>query len=334
MSLRITFAAFALIAVAALSVALFSASAADRANVLAGKRLFYSAWGETSYACIYCHADFDERRSSEPYRRPAHPLVGVASRPTYFAGAYEGPGGIGLARAVNTCVVAWLRAKPLPASSDELSALLTYLDSISADADAAMINPVPIEKGGAFADAPVGNPRRGENLFHAACTLCHHEGGVAMPYDFTIPRSNRALWNRIRGHRLKEAAGVESPPMKMPFFSVSRLSDQEVADIVSYLEWQFALAVPRHPELPLREKPKPRREPIIVEPESPAASEEAPPPEIESEPESKPDADSPPDEQPAPPPEDTDSGATSESQFDPGSAAFPGGNPSSAAHND
>gem|GEM_PF-1826137 len=316
---RILLAAFALAAVTAVAALLCAATEAPRTDVLAGKRLCYSAWGETGYACIYCHADFDERRSSDPYHRPAHPLVGVTARPGYFAGAYRGPGGMGLARAVNTCVVAWLGAEPLASGSDELAELLAYLDAISADADAAAKTPVAIEKGGAFTDAPVGNPRRGEKLFAAACTLCHREGGAAMPYDFANPRTSRSVWNRLRGYQLAEAEAADSAtmPMKMPFFSADRLTDQDAADIVSYLEWQFALAVPRHPELPLE---KPPREPAVVEPESPAAPEEAPP-EVEPEPEPAPapeapsegEAPPPPDEEPAPPPEDTGNGATDES---------------------
>ena len=288
MSLRIIFAAFALAAVAALAALLFSASAADRADVLAGKHLYYTAWGETAYACIYCHADFDESRPRDTYRRPAHPLVGVASRASYFTGAYQGPGGIGLARAVNTCVVAWLGSEALPSGSDELAALVAYLDSISTDAADATA-PVAIEKGGAFADAPVGNPHRGEKLFHEACLICHRAGGPTSRYDFAIPRSARSVWDRVRGYQLTEAEAAGGADAKMPFFSTDRLGDQGLSDVISYLEWQFALAVPVQPQLPLLRKPEePSRPPQVIEPE----------------------AEAPPDDEPPSSPNDTDGGAT------------------------
>ncbi len=261
--------------------------------VLDGKRLFYSSFGNTAYACIYCHANFDEEELTDGYLRPAHSLWNSFSRESYFNGAYKGKNGDALIRAINTCLVAWLEVEPLDANDPNMTALFSYLESISPEAHSPA---VVIEKQEQF-PSEAGDARRGEKLYQSACILCHRENGSAPVLNFDEETDLKFIFKKVRGVKseltasaldegLNSKAGdnssrpidqerpssagkdsilsgtenVESiaeeseevptlnsesqhvqPSLKygkMPFFPLDRLTDQELADILAYIEWQ------------------------------------------------------------------------------------------------
>jgi mono/diheme cytochrome c family protein len=210
-----------------------SASLSDDAELaLAGKGYYYSAWGESSYACIYCHANFDEDRLDDGYWRPGHSLWNSAGRPSYYNGTYAGEDNIPLARAINTCIVAFLQTDALKLRDEPMQALLAYICSISPDETSP---PVQITR---VTEAPEmdGDPRIGEKYFASSCELCHREKGILSALGFR--RDASLVLAKIRGAKLPEdAAGepsADNPPM--PFFSAERLSNQRVADILAYWE--------------------------------------------------------------------------------------------------
>ena len=204
---------------------------------LAGKGYYYRAWGGSRYACIYCHANFDEARLDDGYRRPGHMLWNAYGRPSFYNGAYRGKGEIPLARAINTCVVAFLQADALTLSNERMRTLIAYVRSISPDE----VSPaITITR----SDSPPemdGDPRRGEALFAAACVLCHREKAVASPLTFADDTA--VVLARIRGWQITDAASASgsAPPPPMPFFSRERLSDQETADLLAYWDYKRSL---------------------------------------------------------------------------------------------
>ncbi len=207
---------------------------ADEAELaLAGKGYYYRAWGKSNYACIYCHANFDEGKLDDGYWRPGSSLWNSAVRPSYYNGAYSGNGDISLARGINTCVVAFLQTDALKLSDERMQALLAYLHSISPDDTAP---PVTITRT-SRAPGMDGDPRRGEKLFSASCVLCHRNKGVLPELSFKADAS--LVLAKIRDMKVPEDAqgelGDNYPPM--PFFSVERLSDQQVADILAH--WDY-----------------------------------------------------------------------------------------------
>jgi len=205
----------------------------DAELALAGKGYYYRAWGESSYACIYCHANFDEARLDDGYWRPGHSLWNAASRPSYYNKAYTGTGDIPLARAINTCTVAFLQTNALKLSDERMQALLAYIRSISPED---ISQPVEITR---VSEAPEmdGDPRKGEEIFASSCELCHREKGILPAHNF---KADTALvLAKIRGTKPPEdvAGELEGDYPPMPFFSAERLSNQRVANILAY--WDY-----------------------------------------------------------------------------------------------
>ncbi len=245
----------------------------DAELTLAGKGYFYRAWGESGYACIYCHANFDESKLDDGYRRPGHMLWNAYKRPSFYNEAYKGGDETSLARAANTCIVAFLQEKAQMLSDQPLQALIAYLKSISVEEASP---PVKITR----VDTPPdmeGEPRRGEKLFAAACVLCHRERGVVPELNFYA--DSALVLAKIRGIKRPEdargeLAGKYAP---MPFFSAERLSDQEVADILAYWEYQQLVQAREQQTEPLEdtlEMPAaPPPEALPDEPEAPKDTE-------------------------------------------------------------
>lgn len=235
---RILFALTVLLGVIVLTSLLASLMAEGQDGgaglALAGKGYYYRAWGATPYACIHCHANFDEAKFDDGYWRPAHALWNASSRPSYYNGAYEGGGEVALARAINTCAVAFLKADPLPLEDEKMQALLAYLRSISPEAESPLVtitrvsSPPEVE----------GDPRSGEQQFNASCMLCHREKGAAPPLTFAA--SPFVVMAKVRGYK-PPADGLDEPfdlDYPMPFFSAERLTGQQVADVAAFWEYR------------------------------------------------------------------------------------------------
>ena len=202
--------------------------------VLAGKSLYYGAWGNSAYACVYCHSNYDEARLDDGYLRPGHTLWDVTARRSYYNAAYIGKDDVPLIRAINTCVAGFLKADTLPASDPKMQSLLAYLRSITPDTKA---EPITITREAKLPEID-GDPRRGEVLYASACILCHRDKGSAPVLAFKA--SSAFVASKIRGLKPpSDAVGeVEEWNVPMPFFSMERLSDQQAADIVSYWEYK------------------------------------------------------------------------------------------------
>jgi mono/diheme cytochrome c family protein len=278
---RILYAALILSAVLALTVllALLALAQDDEQSVLDGKALYYKAWGNSSYSCIYCHANFDEAKLDDGYLRPGHPLWSSVIRPSYYNGAYTGQGDIPLARAINTCASGFLKVKPLGLSDSRMLHLIAYLRAISPDTEALAVTVTratelpPLD----------GDPRRGEMLYKAACILCHREKSSAPVLTFKAQSDLVAA--KIRGLKTSAEAihEIAEWPAPMPFFSMERMSDQQVADIVAYWEYTQFLMEEEHKSVPAIEPEAPAEPTEGVNPEAPP--EEAPPARPPDEPE-------------------------------------------------
>lgn len=202
--------------------------------VLAGKSLYYGAWGNSPYACVYCHSNFDEARLDDGYLRPGHTLWNSTARRSYYNAAYVGKDDVPLIRAINTCVAGFLKTETLPASDPKMQSLLAYLRSITPDSKAA---PITITRATKLPELD-GDPRRGEALYASSCILCHRDKGNAPVLAYKA--SPAFVASKLRGLKApSDAVGeVEEWSAPMPFFSMERLSNQQAADIVSYWEYK------------------------------------------------------------------------------------------------
>lgn len=203
-------------------------------SVLAGKSLYYEAWGNSPYACVYCHSNFDEARLDDGYLRPGHSLWDVTARHSYYNAVYTGKDDVPLIRAINTCVAGFLKTDTLPASDPKMQSLLAYLRSITPDSKT---TPITITRATKLTELD-GDPRRGEALYASACILCHRDKGSAPALAYIA--SSVFVASKIRGLKApSDALGeIDEWNAPMPFFSVERLSDQQTADIVSYWEYK------------------------------------------------------------------------------------------------
>jgi thiosulfate dehydrogenase len=195
--------------------------------------------GLNTFSCATCHADTDP--PADDRLLPGASLVGVVARERFWGGQV-----LGLEDAVNVCVVDFLRGQPLDPDSDQARALYEYLVSITPDDSPSTIVPMTVVENITAITLP-GDVGRGSALYRRACGNCHgaiHTGAgqilrpevllpeVANDYVTLFPGTPPGLvfTEVIRHGRYFNIGGA------MPFYTVERLSDQDVADILAYLE--------------------------------------------------------------------------------------------------
>jgi thiosulfate dehydrogenase len=208
--------------------------AAERGAELFGDARLSASPGNV-FSCATCHA----ADAGEGERRLAgHPLAGAAGRPSFWGGkvAY-------LLDAVNLCVAEFMRGERLGADDPQGLALLAYLRAIAPAPEPAkpltVVNSIDEAYLGAL---PAGDGGRGEAGYQAACAPCHgaaHSGdGRLGPRVSILPEDTIRVFptearpitaEKVRHGKFFGIAGV------MPFFSIERLSDAELADILRYL---------------------------------------------------------------------------------------------------
>jgi thiosulfate dehydrogenase len=166
-------------------------------------------------------------------------LADSVHRPSWWGGDE-----LRLLDAVNTCLTGFMGGKPLEADEDAARQIYEYLVTISPDpAPPALpvtvvrtIDDLSALKDGADAD-------RGRDIYDRACRRCHGaphtgEGRIDTRASF-IPEDSIAVFGptlarsavveKVRHGRLFHIGGV------MPFYSLEVLTDEELADVLSYV---------------------------------------------------------------------------------------------------
>jgi thiosulfate dehydrogenase len=190
-------------------------------------------------SCATCH-EVGPDEDTEGYRKPAYGLDGVVARERWWGGSE-----LHLLDAVNQCVVWFMRGDALDPDSDPAKQLYEYLESITPDGASSDILPMTIVEN--IAPLPLGDAARGQALYDLHCQFCHgdlHTGsgnhGIS---DFILPESTSdydeffpgvpkglIVIEKTRHGRFFNVGGV------MPFYSLERLSDDEISDILALLE--------------------------------------------------------------------------------------------------
>lgn len=111
------------------------------------------------------------------------------------------------------------RRKPPVFEGEELDALVEYVGSLG---DGPSLPDLP-----AGADLAVGG-----ELFRAQCQACHSASGSGGALSYAQPAPPLAA-----AEDLEIAAAVRSGPGEMPVFGPDLLDDQDVADIVGYVQY-------------------------------------------------------------------------------------------------
>ncbi len=192
-----------------------------------GERAFASPkiGGEhNAMPCRACHAVSDERKGifEHGHVKPSSTMFGAAARATLWQGIATSPG-----EAADICARMYmLRPAGLaPAVRKDVEA---YLNKLAPDPqppldwDTVFLtfhSPVP--------DAGKGDARRGKKLVGVYCKSCHRKGGVRAELTPGLYEADMLV------ARVRHQPGSDN--RQMPFFTVTRLPDSELRDIVTYL---------------------------------------------------------------------------------------------------
>lgn len=193
-----------------------------------------------SYSCSTCH----EKSAGEAGEAilPGAPLAGATKR-TSFWGGQE----VDLLRSINHCLYYFMLSDTAWKADDvNARAMYAYLESLPSDSAA--------EKPAAFTiayevkDAPKGDGTRGGTLYANACANCHgqaHTGAgrlvVRAPIlpEQTISEHPSPQYDdldrRLVFVEKVRHGGFVGYGGEMPPFSVEKLSDQDLGDIIAFL---------------------------------------------------------------------------------------------------
>ena len=230
-------------------VGLAHAQMSDKAKM--GRELFYDpSFGGTldpervsGLACANCHADFDETKNPDGKIRAGHSIVGVPHRGEAKGGMIKGADFRRAAGGGGFCYEHFLKrvptnkVNPTAIPEEQAEALMAYFEYVTGDNKGPQFQMKMLskEEADAAADKIVamkGDPKNGWKVFSRTCNDCHPTAQKAGIGTALVRR-------RMRGDIGKKLHKIASYTRKggsvMPFFAEDRLSDQDLADIVAFI---------------------------------------------------------------------------------------------------
>lgn len=193
-----------------------------------------------SYACATCH----EAEPGEAKDRilPGSPLAGATERPSYWGGSE-----LSLLRSLNHCAYYFMLKDAAFTKEDETArALYAYLESLPSGEKDIANQPFAVVY--LVDDVPEGSATAGAALFERACSSCHgaaHTGeGRLVERAPVLPEQTieehpsptytdldrRLVFIEKVRHGAFVGYGGQMPP-----FSVEKLPDQDLADVLAFL---------------------------------------------------------------------------------------------------
>ena len=192
-----------------------------------GERLFHSAslgGSNNALTCAHCHSASDERKgftAQDGYARAASSLFDAGQRPKFWNGFAAT---VGDAAAI--CQKMYMRGAGLTA--DQKLQLQSFVDSISPDPAPELDYRVLYRTYDSSLRDPIGgDPVRGKALADVYCMTCHLDGRVGPTW---APGLYEPEWVVKRVRHLEGHSARQMPP-----FSIARLPDSELRDIVTFL---------------------------------------------------------------------------------------------------
>ncbi|MEM6289713.1 MAG: DM13 domain-containing protein [Myxococcota bacterium] len=219
----------------------------DPEQVATGQRLYETpVEGGNTFACTNCHAI----NEGEGTLRAGHPLGGATRRASFKNGQLDT-----IDDAINSCLTEWMNADPWEAEDDRMLAVMAYLESEAgseAEVTSNIVEP-PADLGG-------GDPAAGQALFNSSCVECHGQDGIGTQRAIAV--SALALEPGYIARRVRTSGRPTSGVYTgltggvMPFWAQSRLSDDDVRDLVAFLSQNFD-PNPPEPDEPEPDEPDP-----------------------------------------------------------------------------
>ncbi len=200
-------------------------------SVMAGEEVYLSTLEDgNTFTCATCHALVEP--ADDGITRPGHPIGDAVNRPSYKGGTLTS-----LRDAVNSCVTEWMNGSAWSETDTRWTSLLAFLE---AQAPAGAAPAVDIQIGTPPANLSGGDPMHGRELFNTRCVACHGEDAVgtekAPPLIFA-PLARDYIARRVRtSGRIDSTVYDGLTGGVMPFWGLDRLSDDELLDVVAYVE--------------------------------------------------------------------------------------------------
>jgi len=217
---------------------------------LAGQKIFYSTtYGNIKVACASCHSD-GQPATKDSRLRAGHTLVGIASRTSTWNGTFKGSALSKNAYGATMCALMYQHkgdelATAIPKA--DIDALNAYFDAIKNNSGAitnnlkiawvtkpALNEEDKIDEKAAKAAAKKilvlpGDPVAGKSGFIRSCQYCHELKGNKIGPELSMEMNDP----------LVAAQSVRCGSGAMPFYTNDLLSDQQIADIIAYIQQQL-----------------------------------------------------------------------------------------------
>lgn len=192
-----------------------------------GEKLFHDAkaGGEgNKMTCFHCHAKSDERDGlllKDDHVRAANTMWNAGQRPQFWNGFAKTPG-----KAATICQKQFMLGDGLTA--DQENDLTAFISALSPDSAPELDYRTNYRSMEASLRDPIGgDAKKGKKLADRYCMTCHLDGRVGPVWapglyepDWVVRRVRR-----LEGHQNKQ----------MPNWTIARLPDSDLRDIVTYL---------------------------------------------------------------------------------------------------
>ena len=217
---------------------------------LAGQKIFYNTkYGNIKDACASCHSD-GQAATKDTRLRAAHTLVGITSRQSTWNGAFKGDALLKNAYGATMCAVMYQHkgddiATAIPKA--DIDALNAYYDAIKNNANSIATNlkiqwitkpavheedKFDVKAANSAAKAIMmlpGDPASGKDPFTHTCAYCH-----AMKEKQVGPSLSESMKDvQIAVRSVRCGSGA------MPFYGKDILTDQQIADVIAYIQEQL-----------------------------------------------------------------------------------------------
>lgn len=180
---------------------------------------------DNALSCKSCHSTQDPRKGLvEPSGviKPSSTMWNAASRATLWQGIATSPG-----HASEICAKLFMRKAD--GLDDKTKAdLEAYLKKLAPDPQPPLdYEAIHITRRSSLANPTTGNATRGKKLVEVYCAACHEKGRARPPLEAGLYEADMLVM------RVRRLPGADN--QQMPLFTVNKLPDSELRDIVTYL---------------------------------------------------------------------------------------------------
>jgi len=199
-----------------------------------GKDLFYNSMTATNLKCADCHSD--GTNDANPLVKFHSNIRGADKRTSTYLGRFKGDDVKKNAAGATVCWEQYLKFKD-PMNAEQIAALNAYYESVQWNEPAkdmiytSTAVPQPdrekLKKDQEEILKMTGDKAKGEKLFNDACKFCHAED--------TKIKNVPSLFKDFEGNPKSIAFMSRMGKKYMPFYSYEALSNQDLADIASYI---------------------------------------------------------------------------------------------------